>query len=484
MLRITMSIAQSPRARGANTTRLAIIGGGYTGAIIARHLAERAHERIDQILVFEPRAELGAGLAYSAPDPSLRLNVAAHRMRAVPGDPGAFAAWLKKTGRLSADVSAVTDSGIYARRSDFGDFMGELLRPHMETGRVLHVREQVVSMERTSAGWTLFTKSGTPTVVDAVVIATGHAPAKTPFQIPTHLMRTGQCIAAGDIGGLKRISTDETILIVGSGLSALDALSCLKSRNHRGPITILSRSGLLPRSHARGDFSPYGDFTLEQPTAISVLRRFRDVVAELTRDGVPWQSAMDALRHQGQTLWMQMPQQEQRRVLRHLRRWYEVHRFRVPPQIEALLQTEVGDAPVTFLSGRLTKVGSHGDRIRVDLSRRITRTAETLEVDRIIVATGPDQSNVLDYQPFLKNLADQGILRPDRLGLGIDCDHLCRAISLRGNPQPSIVVAGPLTRGRFGEITGVPEIASQASAIVDYLLRWSTQQTRTIEIGA
>ena len=54
---------------------IAILGGGLSGAAVAYHLA-----RLDcaaRIVVVEPRAELGRGLAYSATDPDHRLNVPA-----------------------------------------------------------------------------------------------------------------------------------------------------------------------------------------------------------------------------------------------------------------------------------------------------------------------------------------------------------------------------------------------------------------------
>ncbi|MCG5477141.1 MAG: FAD/NAD(P)-binding protein, partial [Sinorhizobium fredii] len=93
MLRITLpSQKQVPPVPAIS--RVAIIGGGFTGATIARLLALHRQYWPHKIVVFEPRAELGGGLAYDADDPSLRLNVAAHRMRAVPGDPQAFLRWL------------------------------------------------------------------------------------------------------------------------------------------------------------------------------------------------------------------------------------------------------------------------------------------------------------------------------------------------------------------------------------------------------
>jgi len=80
MLKIRMSSprlqAQTPR-RGF---RVAIIGGGYTGAIAAKLLVERGVRDIEEVTVFEPRKQLG---------------------------------WLHTSATLTVDPDAVTPEGIF-----------------------------------------------------------------------------------------------------------------------------------------------------------------------------------------------------------------------------------------------------------------------------------------------------------------------------------------------------------------------------------
>ena len=119
MLKIRIS---SPRARTADHmpgSRVVIVGGGYTGATVAKLLVERGFGHVEDVTVFEPRTQLGSGLAYDTSDPDVRLNVAAHRMRAVPGTPSAFLDWMQSSGTLTVDPAAVTSEGIFARRRDF-----------------------------------------------------------------------------------------------------------------------------------------------------------------------------------------------------------------------------------------------------------------------------------------------------------------------------------------------------------------------------
>ena len=57
---------------------IAIVGGGFSGAALAWHL--RRKNVTADIVVIEPRADLGRGLAYATPDPAHRINVPATRM--------------------------------------------------------------------------------------------------------------------------------------------------------------------------------------------------------------------------------------------------------------------------------------------------------------------------------------------------------------------------------------------------------------------
>ncbi len=54
---------------------VAIVGGGFTGAAVAYHLARLLPEGTARIVVYEPRAMLGGGLAYDTDEPVHRINV-------------------------------------------------------------------------------------------------------------------------------------------------------------------------------------------------------------------------------------------------------------------------------------------------------------------------------------------------------------------------------------------------------------------------
>ena len=100
-------------------TTIAIIGGGFTGAAVAYHLAQTGLGA--RILIFEPRAHLGGGLAYDTRDAAYRINVPAVRMNLVPANDGHFERWAAEAGALSSDPDAIgPDGNLYPRREAFG----------------------------------------------------------------------------------------------------------------------------------------------------------------------------------------------------------------------------------------------------------------------------------------------------------------------------------------------------------------------------
>lgn len=453
----------------ASPCRIAIVGGGYTGATIARLLAIGGQCEEHDIVVFEPRSTLGAGLAYDTSDAALRLNVSAARMRAIPDEPDAFLRWLHDSGALAADRDAVAaDGAIYARRSDFARFMDERMKPIIESGLVRHVSERVETILRTDGGWRLIGDHGTRIVADVVIIATSHPQPKAPGRIAFALNGHPRFISdPSQPGALAAIRNQDRVFVIGAGLTALDIITSLQHRGHEGMIVAFSRSGLMPQEQAAGTPGPHGDF-VSQPchTALALLRHVRNALAETESRGLAWQSVFDALRQQGQAIWRNLPPVEQKRFLRHLRRRYETHRYRMPPQVATMIHQVLREGRLLVRAGRICRVERGAKTVSVDLILKSEGIVERHDFEWVVVATGPDHASIIGRQPYLAELERSGSIQADKHGLGIACDSDSRAIGLDGHPIDDLLIAGPLARGTFGELTGVPEIAAQAEQLV------------------
>ena len=442
---------------GRDGAAIAIVGGGFSGAAVAYNLA---HARVEaEILVFEPRARLGGGLAYGGDDPAHRVNVPASRMSLLPEDEGHFARWLAETHALRGDPAALVGAEAYPGRGVFGRYVEAQLQPFVTAGSVRHIRANVSALRRAGGGWRVVTEAGEAFDASLAVVATTHpAPALPPALAP--LSDDPRLIAdpfAAD--ALAPVGAQERVLIVGAGLTAADIVAGLDAQGHRGPITMISRRGLRSRSHPAAPAPAEGDFVGER-TAAALLAKVRAALATAEAEGRSWHGVVEALRLQGGDIWRALAPEARRRVVRHLRPFWDAHRFRLAPQLDALLAARLADGSLTLRKARLRTVAREGSALAVEL---LDAAPETF--DRIILSTGPAHDAILGSQPFLSELAAAGALAPDPAGLGLATTMRGRAIGTDGEPDPTLFVAGPLARGAFGELMGLPQVSLYARFI-------------------
>jgi len=448
---------------------IAIVGGGFSGSAAAYHLAADGAKA--RILVFEPRGRLGAGLAYGGADPTHRVNVPATRMSLLPGDETHFARWLQTSGALASDPDALSGSDAFPTRPTFSRYVEDALRPFLGAGRIVHVDDRVISVARTGRAWTLGASRGESFRADLLVIATTHPKPSVPppldaFRGDPRLVEDGLADDA-----LDAIEADDRVMIVGSGLTAVDIVASLDGRGHRGRITMVSRRGLRPRGHPSQAFPAEGDFVSNPAnSATQLVANVRRAVRHAIAEGRSWHSVLDGVRAQGDQIWNALDLEARRRIVRHLRPFWDAHRFRAAPQIEAVLERKLANGSLELLRARFGGADRVEGGFAVELLDRRRGAAIPRRFERIIIATGPAHGDILRAQPYLRELAEAGLVALDQTGLGLRTSRQGRAIGLTGKPEPTLFVAGPLARGTFGELMGLPQVATYARFIADELL--------------
>jgi uncharacterized NAD(P)/FAD-binding protein YdhS len=185
----------------------------------------------------------------------------------------------------------------------------------------------------------------------------------------------------------------------------------------------------------------------------------------LDREGGDWRAIVDGLRPATQELWQGLTMAEKRRFRRHLDSFWSVHRHRMPPEIGERVERLQRQGTLTVLAGRVDAVRAARSGVRVAFRRRGSRVAEIQSFDWIINCTGPSRDAGLAENPVAGRLLKAGTVRLDPLGLGLDIDDLCRTIDASGRVSNGLFALGPLTAGRFWEITAVREIRNQVAAV-------------------
>lgn len=466
---------------------ITIVGGGYSGASLAVQLVRAAGAPV-AVTVVEPRAEPGYGVAYSTADRDHRLNGPLDNHMVDPTQPEGLRQWCERTGLLERDPEALASNGaLYVRRGDFGSYVAGTVRAHAQTGSgstVRHHRASAVGLATGAAGATVLLSDGAVLASDLVALATGNGGARLPAALADVARHPGVVADALDAPSIESLTPDARVFMLGSGLTALDVMSTLLRRGHRGPIVSLSRHGLRPRPQRprRKDFTVAGllerieadvpGFVGPPPWSMRALTRaLRQRIGEAQAAGLDWQGAFDELRNVVWQVWPRLPIAEKRRFLRHLRPWYDAHRFRVPPQNDEMVRAAEAAGRVAFHTGRLVSVEeAGGGALRVTWNDAASRGPVARDFDALVNCTGLDPSCGARDNPFLARLVADGILRPDATGIGFEVDAQCRPVSREGVAQARLRMIGPPTAGTFGDPLGVIFIAPQIRRMLPALL--------------
>lgn len=428
---------------------VAIVGGLFSGTMTAAQLARLGIRS----LLIEGGGRAGRGTAYSTSEPVHLLNVRAEGMSAWPDDAAHFARY------FAADGGAPRK---FAERRLFGDYLAGILEEAAATGLVEAPESRGVAARLDAGGWSIELEVGEPILANALVLANGNQP---PEPMPSEgsprflgnpwseVARTALYQAAG---------ADDAVLIVGTGLTMVDLILSLTAAGHRGRIVALSRRGLLPRAHADFEPDPVRFDDVPQGDVVRLLQWLR------RRAGaVGWRAAIDSLRPHSQRLWQALGPEEQRRFARHARPWWDVHRHRIAPQVAQSLRSRVADGSLEIVAGRIAEITDDGEALSVRLAKRGgAGAAPPQRFAYVFNCTGPLGRIGRTTDPLLGQMLDDGLVKPDALGMGLEVDDASR---VRG--APNAWALGPLTKGRFWEIVAVPDIRHQAAAVADDISR-------------
>ncbi|MCW5777153.1 MAG: FAD/NAD(P)-binding protein [Phycisphaeraceae bacterium] len=450
---------------------VAIVGGGFSGAAIGMQLARRA-ERPISIVVFEPAARLGRGVAYGTPGTHLLLNVPAGKLGWDDEDTGGFHRWILATGRRADETSFVPREwyGEYVEHS-----LAAVMTAHREMVDVVHVRDRVTSLRQTGDACRVFSRSGGATWADAVVLAPGHGPTRCPEALVRCLGDDRVLSSPWNADRLATLAGCRRVLFVGTGLTMCDAAISLARIGFTGEMVAVSRHGLTPRTHGPSDPSVHEAWAsgLRCRTASGLLRAIRSKA-----DESDWRSVMDALRPQLPRLWGSLGEAEQRRFMHRLVTYWDVHRHRAPPETEAAIRMLCEQGRLRVIAGRIVRALRQRHAIEITLDRGASQAFEA-----VVLCTGPEPDPRRWRDPLLDSLISHGVVVPDEVGLGIRADETGFVVGRDGVPNGRISTLGPLRRGRLWESTAIPELRRQAAglaaAIANRLTRTSGRVPHT-----
>ena len=446
-----------------------IIGGGLSGTMLAVQLLRLPGKR--RMLVIEPRAELGRGEAYSAVELGHTLNGNAARMSVDPDNPDDLTQWLTDYigagGWPESDQQHVPISELFPPRGIFGLYAQQRLAEAraQSASSVEHVRGEVVDLQVEEASTLLTLDNGQQLRGGFAVLATGMFPAaRTPQTESTGL--NAAAVDPWDVKAMTGIDPQAPVLIIGSGLTMVDAVVSLEQAGHRGPVEVFSRHGLLP--HVRRQPPSWVDFLGEDHRLRSprqLLREVRRQCAIAQTQGIDWQAPLDTVRVHIGRLWSQASEREKRQFVRHVRPWWESHHHRSPP-LSAQLVTRLHDeGRLRIRAASFKGLEPSAEGVTIRLRHRGEQAITLVSGAALINSSGIEYDWRRVARPLPQQLLKRGLVRPGPLALGIAADASGAVLDAEGTISRRLFAMGPPLRGMWWESTAVTDVALQAKAL-------------------
>ena len=248
------------------------------------------------------------------------------------------------------------------------------------------------------------------------------------------------------------MSGDESVVVVGSGLTALDTLHVLHRRNHRGTVTLVAPEGLLPP--VQTDW--HGADALAWPDSMRASDFFgfmRRHIGDGDWHETEWQRRFESLRVDICAAWQRLSPLDKARLMRRVGWLWSLARFRAGPQAHGSAEALLASGSLTVRRDMVSGITSDGNaRHHVRLA-----SGETVEADFVVNCSGAGRDRLVSHlietsiaaphagfrgRPALT--ADLALLRPD------------------GSPYGTLHALGPVTAHEAGDVVGAPGTATQA----------------------
>ncbi len=439
---------------------LAVVGAGFSGTIGVLHLLRQLPP--DQpVLLCERAPEFARGVAYATGDFDHLLNVRATNMSALADEPSHFADWLRRRAGDNAAGLHPTEAGLFASRGLYGEYLRTLLDSAMRdtagTAQLRLMPDDLTDVtELADGGFTLSFAGGSKIDVAGIVVAVGNlAPEENPDP--------RICANPWSEKAARKLAGDLPVLIVGTGLTMVDLVISIRRRGFGGRIVAMSRGGLLPARHAGVDPWPMPRFTPAELKSMRLLMdRVRREVRAAAQHGADWRAVIDSLRPITGQLWSGMPVEERQRFLRHVRRYWDVHRHRMAPPHADLIAQMQREGSLEVLAGRVRRMETGGNMVNVHYRLRGAENEQVMPVQRVIFANGLETIEKT-RDPLMGRLIGSGLARIDKHGMGLEVTESLQVVRADGTPAERIWALGPIVRGVFWECIAVPDIRVQAS---------------------
>ncbi|ARX85515.1 putative pyridine nucleotide-disulfide oxidoreductase [Streptomyces alboflavus] len=483
---------------------IAIVGAGAAAVGLLDALAATASGP-GTITVFEPSPHLWRGRPYGPDLDTVLVNSPPALMSIRHADFGHYAAWLGPRGAAHLDERLGLP---LVPRALYGEYLAHTAETasaalRADGRQVRVVVGRVTDAARSGARWSLRAEDGRTYGADHVALCVGGGTPQDHYGLdgapgyvgdPYPLART-----------LPQVPPGGRVAVIGSGLTAVDVVVSLAAHGHTGPITLLSRSGVLPHVWQRPGGHRPRHMTVERVTALhreqgavtlddlaELLRTelaelgedFDDLLADLLATGT--EDPVQRLRRQlaavddprygrrilqetahsvGPYAWRLLPEADRVRLRRHFRTATSVASPMVPVNAAALMRL-LDSGHLTLLAGvRKAEAKDGVFHVRGDHDDHHDHTERTF--DTVVNAVNPPPLAIPQAAgPLVSALLADGSAALHPAGGLVPAD-------------PRLHVVGDLSGGGPFLTSSIPATAARAAQVARTIVASGSRTPRT-----
>ncbi|MES2961235.1 MAG: FAD/NAD(P)-binding protein [Pseudomonadota bacterium] len=417
---------------------IAIVGFGFCGRLAFAHLAKNSQN--SKIIIFEKNGRNSLGPAFSSFSPHYILNVPVEKMSAFSNQPKSFCEFLEK--KYPEIFKEIGENG-FAPRRIYGEYLEGITKEAFVEAQENNIEVEFVEDEVVEIlPGAIKTKNHNSFQAHETLIATSFKQSNLPFDLNSpNLVK--QLWALPKTFHEKNF-TNETICLIGSGLTAVDILIGLSKKNFTGKVFIISRRGNLPKKHFE-KIHPTPNLILVSDAKNGVLfltRKIRNFLRQNPQYDLRY--IVDSIRQSTTELWQNLDVKNQKLFLRLLPYW-NIFRHRAPAASIEMIEGMIKTGQVELKKKGVKKISEKNGKIFVQIHD------EEIECDYVVNCLGFEFKP--EKYPLLKQMIESGLLKKDLL--------------MVESLDPKIHLLGGLNIGRDFECTAVPDLRVGVEKVIN-----------------
>ncbi|KKC44638.1 MULTISPECIES: FAD/NAD(P)-binding protein [Acinetobacter] len=475
--------------------RVLQIGAGPTGVCVFRQIypvLKQQNEILDYVIADDK--EPGKGLAFGSEINSHILNLPASIMSLDPSNPLEFCEWRSSHESFWNDGSYNQNAwSEFPPRRLFGEYVSSLMQKLLLDRPSSHlIKKKVVSIHEIKGPNKFFVEydDGVTELFDKVILCLGHSPLKPLFDEHYDKYKHSPY-------ELKSIPSYSKVGIIGTRLTAIDAVLALREQGHKGEIFLASRSGMLPKVfHEKKKEYDSKKFishllSLKSPTLSEIIDLHKAEIMQLMsidEDSLKallfsvdskesfnkeldllginseWQSVLLASYCVVDQLWQKLTEDDKNTFLNKYYGIWMTYLAAYPEQSAKIINNMMNSNNQLHLIGGVQDFNIDNDKCFISLEN-----GKNIDVDYLIDGRGVGYTlEDFCYSPLLKSLIDNRLVEPHpNGGLKVDIN------SYEANTHEGIIknlhIIGDLTKGVFLSTTDVGRCVDHSSNFLKYL---------------